>query len=67
MEALSTTYVGPDYSQVRICHLIICYNTFIDSESFEVVDKLPQSSEYADVSLKDIDQVAKSSFPFHFV
>ncbi|KAJ4884152.1 putative DNA primase large subunit [Raphanus sativus] len=40
VEALSTTYVGPDYSQ---------------------------SSEYADVSLKDIDQVAKSSFPFHFL
>ncbi|KAJ0256166.1 DNA primase large subunit [Hirschfeldia incana] len=36
VEALSTTYVGPDYSQ---------------------------SSEYADISLKDIDQVAKSSFP----
>lgn len=63
VEALSTTYVGPDYSQGRICHLIICYNTFIDSESFEVVDMLPQSSEYADISLKDIDQVAKSSFP----
>ncbi|KAF3525180.1 hypothetical protein F2Q69_00047559 [Brassica cretica] len=36
VEALSTTYVGPDYSQ---------------------------SSDYADISLKDIDQVSKSSFP----
>ncbi|KAF8048562.1 hypothetical protein N665_2476s0003 [Sinapis alba] len=36
VEALSTTYLGPDYSQ---------------------------SSEYADMSLKDIDQVSKSSFP----
>ncbi|CAN8243766.1 unnamed protein product [Cochlearia groenlandica] len=36
VEALSTTYLGPDYTQ---------------------------SSEYADISLKDIDQVSKSSFP----
>ncbi|CAG7903843.1 unnamed protein product [Brassica rapa] len=36
VEALSTTYVGPDYSQ---------------------------SNDYADISLKDIDQVSKSSFP----
>ncbi|VVA94361.1 unnamed protein product [Arabis nemorensis] len=36
VEALSTSYLGPDYSQ---------------------------SSEYADISLKDIDQVSKSSFP----
>ncbi|XP_010511656.1 PREDICTED: probable DNA primase large subunit isoform X1 [Camelina sativa] len=36
VEALSTSYLGPDYTQ---------------------------SSEYADISLKDIDQVSKSSFP----
>ncbi|KAH1236706.1 putative DNA primase large subunit [Glycine max] len=36
VEALSSSYLGPDYSQ---------------------------SKEYADISLKDIDQVAKSSFP----
>lgn len=36
VEALSTSYLGPDYSQ---------------------------SNEYADISLKDIDQVSKSSFP----
>ncbi|KAL5188054.1 putative DNA primase large subunit [Glycine soja] len=36
VEALSSSYLGPDYSQSR---------------------------EYADISLKDIDQVAKSSFP----
>ncbi|KAL0364343.1 UNVERIFIED_CONTAM: putative DNA primase large subunit [Sesamum angustifolium] len=36
VEALSTSYLGPDYSQPREC---------------------------ADISLKDIDQVAKSSFP----
>ncbi|KAF8100031.1 hypothetical protein N665_0232s0006 [Sinapis alba] len=36
VEALSTSYLGPDYSQ---------------------------STEYAEISLKDIDQVAKSSFP----
>ncbi|ESQ28579.1 hypothetical protein EUTSA_v10018528mg [Eutrema salsugineum] len=36
VEGLSTSYLGPDYSQ---------------------------SSEYADISLKDIDQVSKSSFP----
>ncbi|CAH2065867.1 unnamed protein product [Thlaspi arvense] len=36
VEGLSTSYLGPDYSQ---------------------------SNEYADISLKDIDQVAKSSFP----
>ncbi|PSS26977.1 DNA primase large subunit like [Actinidia chinensis var. chinensis] len=36
VEALSTSYLGPDYSQPR---------------------------EFADISLKDIDQVAKSSFP----
>lgn len=29
----------------------------------EVVNMSPQSSEYADISLKDIDQVSKSSFP----
>lgn len=28
-----------------------------------VVNMPPQSSEYADISLKDIDQVSKSSFP----
>ncbi|CAA7014979.1 unnamed protein product [Microthlaspi erraticum] len=36
VEGLSSSYLGPDYSQ---------------------------SNEYADISLKDIDQVAKSSFP----
>ncbi|KAL7241294.1 hypothetical protein ACSBR2_006836 [Camellia fascicularis] len=36
VEALSTSYLGPDYSQAR---------------------------EFAEISLKDIDQVAKSSFP----
>ncbi|XP_018468046.1 probable DNA primase large subunit isoform X2 [Raphanus sativus] len=36
VEALSTSYLGPDYSQ---------------------------STEYAEISLKDIDQVAKSCFP----
>ncbi|XAR48195.1 hypothetical protein NMG60_11030934 [Bertholletia excelsa] len=36
VEALSTSYLGPDYTQPR---------------------------EYAEMSLKDIDQVAKSSFP----
>ncbi|CAL5418713.1 unnamed protein product [Camellia sinensis] len=36
VEALSTSYLGPDYSQPR---------------------------EFAEISLKDIDQVAKSSFP----
>ncbi|CAH8383086.1 unnamed protein product [Eruca vesicaria subsp. sativa] len=36
VEALSTSYVGPDYSQ---------------------------SSEFAEITLKDIDQVAKTSFP----
>ncbi|KAL0421583.1 UNVERIFIED_CONTAM: putative DNA primase large subunit, partial [Sesamum latifolium] len=36
IEALSTSYLGPDYSQPREC---------------------------AEISLKDIDQVAKSSFP----
>ncbi|GFY97428.1 hypothetical protein Acr_11g0017340 [Actinidia rufa] len=36
VEALSTSYLGPDYSQPR---------------------------EFADIFLKDIDQVAKSSFP----
>ncbi|KAI3467733.1 hypothetical protein Pfo_024396 [Paulownia fortunei] len=36
VEALSTSYLGPDYSQPK---------------------------EYAEISLKDIDQVAKNSFP----
>ncbi|KAK7319021.1 hypothetical protein RJT34_03730 [Clitoria ternatea] len=36
VEALSSSYLGPDYSQ---------------------------SSEHGDISLKDIDQIAKSSFP----
>ncbi|XP_049368369.1 probable DNA primase large subunit isoform X5 [Solanum verrucosum] len=36
IEALSTSYLGPDYSQSR---------------------------EHAEISLKDIDQIAKSSFP----
>ncbi|XP_038906614.1 probable DNA primase large subunit [Benincasa hispida] len=36
VEALCTSYLGPDYSQPR---------------------------EYADISIKDLDQIAKSSFP----
>ncbi|KAG2312704.1 hypothetical protein Bca52824_024261 [Brassica carinata] len=62
VEALSTSYLGPDYSQVRIVHLkfVMYIHRY---GSIEVVNFPPQSTEYAEISLKDIDQVAKSSFP----
>ena len=73
VEALSTSYLGPDYSQV-LCSLqfvlravwFICYHPWVlgvqtDIDEFCILVLQPR--EFADISLKDIDQVAKSSFP----
>ena len=71
VEALSTSYLGPDYSRVYfvVCTTavwFICYHPWVlgvqtDIDEFCILVLQPR--EFADISLKDIDQVAKSSFP----
>ena len=74
VEALSTSYLGPDYSQVlctlqfTVCIMgcMICYHPWllgVQTNTDEFCMLVLQPREFTDIFLKDIDQVAKSSFP----
>lgn len=63
VESLSSSYLGPDYSQVICsCLSFLYWNYTIQVDADRILNFL-QPKELTDVSLKDIDQVARSSFP----
>ncbi|KAF7836806.1 putative DNA primase large subunit [Senna tora] len=61
VEALCSSYLGPDFSQMQIVEGLasLSQNYFMDDQG----GKHFEPRGHGEISVKDIDQVAKSSFP----